>query len=262
MKNKKEENTLEKQLHIKLNNFKPEEAEAYLDSLLRKCLEAVIQEDYLTLGNLEDLLNKSIIILASKIKNFNVFYANLRLKVVTSYLAKYINVNETEAFNFINVLPEYVSLEEANKIASTKDYENYTRAFNYYNDYYEEIVENEAYSCIIEPDELLHINFKGYNELDSSEIGVGEGCFDYVDEIAVLKAFVTNSVQEVEEEPSEALKYLAIKKKIATINRYEGHYERWEDFNRTHELKQRIDKETGSSILYFDAYRECIFAEA
>ena len=64
IKQKKEKN-LETKLYSKLNRLTAEEVEPYLESLIRKCLEAVIQEDYLTLGNVEDLLNKSIGILAT-----------------------------------------------------------------------------------------------------------------------------------------------------------------------------------------------------
>lgn len=107
MKNKKTKELYDSKLHGKLNNFNPSEAEAYLKVLLRKCLEATIKEDYLTLGNTEELLNKSILILAYKINNFNLFYSNLKLEVATEYLAKYIDVNEAEAFKFLNVLPEF-----------------------------------------------------------------------------------------------------------------------------------------------------------
>lgn len=104
---KKEEESLEEQLRIKLDNFTPEEAEGYLKVLLRKCLEATIKEDYLVLGNTEELLNKSILILDFKINNFNLFYSNLKLEVATEYLAKYIDVKEVEAFNFLNVVPKF-----------------------------------------------------------------------------------------------------------------------------------------------------------
>lgn len=105
--NKTTKELYDSKLHEKLNRFNPSEAEAYLKVLLRKCLEATIKEDYLTLGNTEELLNKSILILAYKINNFNLFYSNLKLEVATEYLANYIDVNEAEAFKFLNVLPEF-----------------------------------------------------------------------------------------------------------------------------------------------------------
>ena len=45
---KNEEESLEFKLKEKLNNFNPEEVEAYLEVLLRKCLAATERKDYLT----------------------------------------------------------------------------------------------------------------------------------------------------------------------------------------------------------------------
>ena len=97
-----EEESLEFKLKEKLNNFNPEEVEAYLEVLLRKCLAATMEKDYLSLGNVEDILNKSIVILSSNIKNFNIMYCNLKLKVAVEELANYIEVDNAEAFNFFN----------------------------------------------------------------------------------------------------------------------------------------------------------------
>ena len=117
------EEELQIRLHKKLNNFNPSEVESYLLALLDKCLEATAQKDFLTLGNVEDLLNKSLIILGSKIQNFNLFYSNLRLKAVTKFLAKYIEVNESEAFTFLTVLPEFVTLEEGAEVTNSSKIE-------------------------------------------------------------------------------------------------------------------------------------------
>ena len=105
-------NKLEWQLQEKLNNFTPSEMESYLEVLLKKCLEAVIQEDYLTLGNTEEILNKSIMIINNKVSNFNIMYSNLKLKVAVEYLNRYVKVNNTEAFKFLNILPEFVTVPE------------------------------------------------------------------------------------------------------------------------------------------------------
>lgn len=104
---KKEEESLEKQLRIKLDNFSPEEVESYLEVLLKKCLEATIKKDYLALGNVEDILNKSVVIFTLRIKNFNLMYSNIKLKVASEYLAKYIELDNTEAFKFFNVVPDF-----------------------------------------------------------------------------------------------------------------------------------------------------------
>ena len=76
MVNKNPSRALEFKLQQKLNNFNTEEVEAYLEVLLRKCLAATKEKDYLTLGSVEDILNKSVVILASKVINFNVIILN------------------------------------------------------------------------------------------------------------------------------------------------------------------------------------------
>ena len=121
MANKKTTKELEFKLKQKLNNFNPEEVEAYLEVLLRKCLAATKEKDYLTLGSVEDILNKSIVILASKVLNFNIMYSNLKLKIATEELAKYIELDNTEAFNFFNMLPEYIEEPSGISIETKKE---------------------------------------------------------------------------------------------------------------------------------------------
>lgn len=131
---------LEYKLRQQLNNFNPEEVESYLEVLLRKCLEATVEKDYLALGSVEDILNKSIVILSSKVKNFSLMYSNVKLKVATDYLAKYIEVDNAEAFKFFNVLPEFIEEEPSNISIETKKEmltevyyitEHIERAYNY-----------------------------------------------------------------------------------------------------------------------------------
>lgn len=148
------EEELELKLKQQLNNFNPSEVESYLLALLEKCLAAAERKDYLALGSVEDLLNKSIVILAAKVSNFNLMYSNLKLKAVTKYLSKYIEVDNAEAFNFINVLPEFVTLEEAKLIANTEAYENYSYAKGHLK-YKYELFKNEKYSIIYDGGYLL-----------------------------------------------------------------------------------------------------------
>lgn len=101
------EEELEQKLKQQLNNFNPSEVETYLEVLLKKCLEATIKKDYLALGNAEDILNKSIVIFTYKISNFNLMYSNIKLKVASEYLANYIELDNTKALNFFNVLPDF-----------------------------------------------------------------------------------------------------------------------------------------------------------
>ena len=130
---------LEYKLRQQLNNFNPEEVESYLEVLLRKCLEATVEKDYLALGSVEDILNKSIVILSSNIKNFSLMYSNVKLKVATEELAKYVELDNTEAFKFFNVLPEYIEkpekvIEENKKELEVKLYyilEDVEKGYNY-----------------------------------------------------------------------------------------------------------------------------------
>ena len=231
MVKKSKEESLENKLYVKLNKLTPEGVEAYLDSLLRKCLEAVLQEDYLTLGSLEDVLNKSIGILAYKISNFNLLYSNVKLKIVTEYLAKYINVEDVEALNFIKVVPEFINAETVEK---TLAYKKYERHFYYFDHGYFLVAENEAYSIIQHEGEQLTINFKGNKEIGLAGIGYN---IDYFEDLNTLKAFMNVPT----EEESEHIKYLNIKKELAMIDKYEAHYERWERFNKQHPLKVNED---------------------
>lgn len=76
-------------------------------------LKAVKENDYLTLGTLEETIRKSIIISSSNIKNFNILFDNIKIKVLTEELANYIDVKELEVFNSININPK---LEEPEKV--------------------------------------------------------------------------------------------------------------------------------------------------
>ena len=222
IKQKKEKN-LETTLYAKLNKLTPEEVEPYLESLLRKCLEAVIQEDYLTLGSVEDLLNKSIGILAYKISNFNLLYSNAKLNVVTECLAKYVNVKEIQALDFIKVVPDFINAET---VENTLAYKRYERHFNYFNED-SVILENEAYICILEEDsENLNIIDKtsknGINEHSINTVGFFECSYNWSDEFEVLEGFITNSIVK---EPSEHIKYVKIKKTLEKVDLYERYFE-------------------------------------
>ena len=177
------EEELQIRLHKKLNNFNPSEAESYLLALLDKCLEATAQKDFLTLGNVEDLLNKSLIILGSKIQNFNLFYSNLRLKAVTKFLAKYIEVNESEAFTFLTVLPEFVTLEEAKLIEDVKDFEEFKYSKRQLS-YKEDLFKNEDYSVFYDGD-MITILKKG------TDVNINFECWE--GDISILEEFVTSA---------------------------------------------------------------------
>lgn len=197
---RKDKESLEFKLKEKLNNFNPSEVESYLELLLRKCLAATIEKDYLTLGNVEDILNKSIVILGSKVKNFNLMYSNLKLKVATEELAKYIELDKAEAFNFFNVLPEFITTEEAKQLEDVEDYKYFTWAKNHiYKEWsYYELFENEKYSIIYDSAEILILEKEGTSKI----------AFESWDgNLEVLEAFVKDSN---ELKPTEALDVFSI----------------------------------------------------
>lgn len=201
LKPKKEE-PLEIQLKQKLNNFNPSEVESYLELLLKKCLVAAVNKDYLTLGNVEELLNKSIVILDSKVKNFNLMYTNLKLKVVTEELAKYIELDNAEAFKFLNVLPEFVTLEEAKELESVEDYKYFTWAKNdIYKEWsYYELFENEKYSIIYDSANILILEKEGNSKIT----------FESWDgNLEVLEAFINNRNELKPNEASEVFSIMA-----------------------------------------------------
>ena len=128
----------------------------------------------------------------------------------------------------INVLPDILSFENVQQLIKTKEFLEFEKHYNYFG-YEHKIIENKAYTLIITSNEELKIILKDSNEIAiGTEIGVGEGCLDYYDELEVLKAFISNSDTK---EPDEETYYLNLKKELAAIERYEKHYERWKRFN-------------------------------
>ena len=229
------EQELELKLKQQLNNFNPSEVESYLLALLEKCLAAAERKDYLALGSVEELLNRSIVILASKVKNFNLMYTNLRLKAVTKYLAKYIEVDNAEAFNFINVLPEFVTLEEAELIANTKDYENYSYAkrnlkYNY------ELFNNEKYSILYNNDSLLILE-KGTDSKIAFESWDGD--------LEIFERFITGSNSN--NETIEVISLMQHEKESERAERVEKIYPYIMEFFKTYTYFNF----TEGNILYF-----------
>lgn len=200
----KHKGTFEQELQKKLNNFNPEEVEAYLELLLKKCLAATKEKDYLTLGSVEDILNKSIVILASKVKNFSLMYSNLKLKVATEELANYIELDNTEAFNFFNLLPEFATLEEAKQLEDVEDYKYFQWAKNHvYGEWsYYELFENEKYTIIYDSADILILEKEGTSKIT----------FESWDgNLEILEAFVND---RTELKPNEALEVFSIMKDI------------------------------------------------
>jgi len=98
----KTKTTEEEVLKSKLNEFTIEEVESYLELLLTKCLEAVEKDDLPTYSSIEKTLNNSIIIFSSKVRNFNILYNGIKLRVANKFLKKYFNNNGLSVLEDVN----------------------------------------------------------------------------------------------------------------------------------------------------------------
>ena len=257
MNTKKYQLMEKEELEDRIRKFDTYKIESYLENLLDKCLDSLINEDYSTYENTKMLLNETILKIAPLIKNFHYFYNDIKLKIAAKHLKKLLDVSELDILSDINVVPNTLSFEDVQQIIKTKEFLEFEKHYNYFG-YEHKIIENKAYTLILDSDELLKIILKDYNEIAiGTEIGVGEGCLDYTEELEVLKAFISNSDVK---EPDEETYYLNLKKELAAIERYEKHYERWERFNDKY-TELRTDEKGNHYIHYEKIFEDPYFKE-
>lgn len=103
----------------------------YYENLLKHMLKAIKSNDYLKLGGLEEILNKSVIVSSKNVKNFSLIYATVKNKVLAEELTNYLELEEAEAFETFKVEPEYLTLEEAESVNSAYQFNNYSKYVNY-----------------------------------------------------------------------------------------------------------------------------------
>ena len=246
MKSNKYQLMEKEQLEDRIRRFDSYKIESYLEGLLDKCLDSIIKEDYSTYENTKLLLNETILKIAPLVKNFHYFYNDIKLRIATKHLKKLLEVSELDILSDINVVPNTLTFKDVQQLIKTKEFLEFKKHYNYFC-YEHKIIENKAYALIIDSDEQLKILLKDTNEIAiGTDIGIGEGCLDYYDELEVLKAFISNSDVK---EPDEETYYLNLKKELAAIKRYEEHYERWERFNENNPLKKGT-KEDGTVYWY------------
>lgn len=125
---KEEKLTEEEKLNNQLRNFTIEEIEAYIELLLTKSLEAVEKEDLTTYGSIEKTLNNSLIIFSSKVRNFNILYNRIKLRVANKFLKKYLNNNSLSVLEDVSITGTFLSVEEATKITESKEFLAYKEA--------------------------------------------------------------------------------------------------------------------------------------
>lgn len=174
--------TEEEKLTNQLRNFTIEEIESYLELLLTKSLEALEKEDLATYGHIEKTLNSSLIIFSSKVRNFNILYNKIKLKVANKFLKKYFNNNVT-ILEEVGTSGAFLTVEEAEKITEAEDYLTYKRA--------KANVEKPKLAKLVENDKYL-VEIEGYflTILDK-ETGAKILDVEFTGNTEILKAFVT-----------------------------------------------------------------------
>lgn len=184
----------EEVLKSKLNEFTIEEVESYLELLLTKCLEALEKEDLPTYSSIEKTLNNSLIIFSSKVRNFNILYNGIKLRVANKFLKKYFNNNGLSVLEDVNVKGSFLTVEEATKITEAEDYKRYLEAKANVERTLKpsELFSNDRYSYISDKWELID------NETNYSVMIEGLN-----NNIEIFKAFITKDsaiLTDVEQE--------------------------------------------------------------
>lgn len=178
----KTKTTEEEVLKNKLNEFTIEEVESYLELLLTKCLEAAEKDDLQTYTNIEKTLNNSILIFSSKVRNFNILYNGIKLRVANKFLKKQFNNNDLSVLEDVNVKGSFLTVEEATKITEAEDYKRYLQAKKNVESSLKpsDIFINDRYSYVADKWELVDKETK-YSVLVE---GLNEN-------IEIFKAFIT-----------------------------------------------------------------------
>lgn len=169
--------TEEEKLTNQLKNFTIEEIESYLELLLTKCLEAIEKEDHSTYNNIEKTLNSSLIIFSSKVRNFNIIYNRIKLKVANKFLKKHLN-NNISVLDEVGTSGSFLTVEEAEKITKSEEFIKYTTAKNniekslkpslvYTNDRYSAISEGGYDFTLLDKESNFHVEAEaeGHTEI-------------------------------------------------------------------------------------------------
>lgn len=144
---KTEKLSTEEQLTNQLKNFTIEEAESYLELLLSKSIEAIKKDDLQTYSAIEKTLTESILIFSSRIKNFNLLFTKIKLRVARTYLKTLLNVNSISVLEDVDLKTDFLTFEEAKILQKSKEFKLYERAKNNVdrNYYPSRIIENKKY---------------------------------------------------------------------------------------------------------------------
>lgn len=193
---KEEKLTSEEKLNNQLRNFTIEEIEAYIELLLTKCLEAVEKEDLPTYTNIEKTLNNSLIIFSSKVRNFNIIYNRIKLRVANKFLKKYLNNNSLSVLEDVSITGTFLTVEEAEKIAEAEEFKRFKKAKNRLTKAdlkTNEIYSNDRYSYNVDLFTLTDKKTGFYSEVDVDS------------NLELLKAFITKDSALLDNAEKEAL---------------------------------------------------------
>lgn len=179
---KVEKLTEEEKLTNQLRNFTIEEIESYLELLLTKSIEAIEKEDLATYGSIEKTLNSSLIIFSSKVRNFNILYNGIKLRVANKFLKKYLNNNSLSILEDINTKTGFLTVEEATKITEAEDYLNYKKA--------KAKLEKPSKLLLVENDKYLVESEGYYLTILDKDTGTKILDVEYSGNTEILKAFV------------------------------------------------------------------------
>lgn len=203
-------NFTEDNIKGKVSNLEGAEINNYYESLLKEMFKAVSKQDYLRLGSLEEILRKSIIITGAKVKNFNLLFSNIKNKVLTEELANYLDVEDMEVLETINITPEYMSLEEAKAIKESEAFRYYEYGLHNIERVYTELFFNDKYTIIAESMATISVLEKGTTNKITFESWDGN--------LEIFEAFVNN---RKELKANETLKVISIFKHAKASERAE-----------------------------------------
>ena len=175
--------TEEEKLNNQLRNFTIEEVESYLELLLTKCLEAIEKEDLSTYGSIEKTLNNSLIIFSSKVRNFNILYNKIKLKVANKFLKRLLKANNLSVLEDVSITGSFLTVEEATKITEAEDYLTYKKA--------KAKLETPVKAELVENDKYIVENEGYFLTILDKETGAKILDVEYTGNTEILKAFVT-----------------------------------------------------------------------
>ena len=193
---KEEKLTEEEKLENQLRNFSIEEIESYIELLLTKSLDSLEKEDLQSYNNIERTLNSSIILFSSKVRNFNLLYTRIKLRVANKFLKRFLNANNISVLEDVSLTGSFLTVEEATVITKAEDYKRYLEAKGNVERELKptDIYSNERYSFISDKWELVD------NENNYSVIV--EGLFNNIE---IFKAFITKDSAILTDKEQELL---------------------------------------------------------